>query len=393
MIADKYTIREQNEAIVLTSIINSSEISRSAVSQHTGLNKASISEIVKKLIEDNLVNEVGVGNGSISGGRKPILLQLNKKAGASLSIDLGYDYVSSMLTYLNGEIIEEKRSTDIFVTKENAVEIIQDLITSYTKLTTSFPYRIVGIGIAIHGIVFEDNILFTPYYNLNEIDLFNELEKITDIPIYLENEANLTAIAESTFSTTKNNLVSVSIHSGIGAGIVINDSLYCGIDGRSGEIGHMTLYPNGRKCPCGNKGCFEQYCSERSILTQFQILKGNPTLSIEDLVDSFKKKDELTLTLINTFIENLSIGLNTLFTAYGPEKIYINSALTRMLPEILPETKSRMVGAFNKNIPLYESTLGIKASLLGAAALVIKNFFKVEHLEFQLAKVPLESIM
>lgn len=384
MIADKYTIREQNEAIVLTSIINSSEISRSAVSQNTGLNKASISEIVKKLINDKLINEIGIGNGSVSGGRKPILLQLNKKAGVSLGIDLGYDYVASMLTYLNGEIIKEKRSTGTLITKENVVQIIQDIIQSYTDLASELPYQIVGVAIAIHGIVFENNILFTPYYDLDKTDLLKELSKITTIPIYLENEANLTSLAESTFSTKKNNLVSVSIHSGIGAGIIMNGSLYCGRNGRSGEIGHMTLYPNGLACPCGNHGCFEQYCSEKSIVNQFRSIKKDVSLSIDDLVHEYKNNDEQSLALINKFIENLSIGINNLIATYGPEIIYINSSLTRKIPEILPAVKDSMVSSFNKNTPLFESQLGTKASLLGASALATKKFLRVEHFDFQL---------
>lgn len=383
MIADKYTIREQNEAIVLTNIINNSEISRSAVSKSTGLNKASISEIVKKLMNDQLINETGIGNASSAGGRKPIMLQLNKLAGVSLGIDLGYDYVSSMLTYLNGEIVKEKIITGTLITKENAIDIIKDIIESYTNLATELPYKIIGVTVAIHGIVFENNILFTPYYNLDKIDLFKELSNIIDIPIHLENEANLTALAESTFSSKKNNLVSVSIHSGIGAGIVMNGSLYCGLNGRSGEIGHMTLYPHGLDCPCGNHGCFEQYCSEKSIVNQFRFLKNDPSLSINDLVFSFEQNDEQSLALINTFIGNLSIGINNLIATYGPEIIYINSSLTRKIPGILPTVNNRLVTSFNKNTPLYESQLGTKASLFGATALSIKNFLRVEHLDFR----------
>ncbi|MBT2732461.1 ROK family transcriptional regulator [Carnobacterium sp. ISL-102] len=383
MIADKYTIREQNEAIVLTNIINHSKISRSAVSKRTGLNKASISEIVKKLMNDQIIDEIGIGSGSSSGGRKPILLQLNKHAGVSLGIDVGYDYVSSMLTYLNGEILKEKRTTGTLITKENVVEIIKDIIESYTHLATELPYKIVGVTIAIHGIVFENNILFTPYYNLDKINLFKDLSKITDIPIHLENEANLTALAESTFSSKKNNLVSVSINSGIGAGIVMNGYLYGGLNGRSGEIGHMTLYPHGLACPCGNHGCFEQYCSEKSIMNQFQSLKNDFSLSIDDLVLLFERNDEQSLNLINKFIDNLSIGINNLIATFGPEIIYINSSLTRKIPCILPTVKDKMVSSFNKDTPLYESQLGTKASLLGATALAIKNFLKVDYLDFR----------
>ena len=176
----------------------------------------------------------------------------------------------------------------------------------------------------------------------------------------------------------------MSIHSGIGAGIIMNGSLYSGLNGRSGEIGHMTLYPNGLACPCGNHGCFEQYCSEKSIVNQFRLIKNDSSLSIDDLVKAYENKDEESLKLINKFIENLSIGINNLIATYGPEIIYTNSSLTRKIPEILPTVNNKMVSSFNKNTPLYESQLGTKASLLGASALAIKAFLRVEHLNFQL---------
>jgi len=288
-----------------------------------------------------------------------------------------------MLTYLNGEIVQEKVTKDTLITKENVIEIVEKVIESYINLATKFPYKIIGITIAIHGIVFENNILFAPYYNLDKIDLVTKLSKIIDIPIYLENEANLTALAEKSFSTRKNNLVSVSIHSGIGAGIIINGSLYCGLNGSSGEIGHMILQPHGLVCPCGNHGCFEQYCSEKSIVNQFRLLKNDFSLSIDDLVLSFKNNDKQSSTLINNFIDNLSIGINNLIATYGPEVIYINSSLTRKIPEILPMINNRMVSLFNKNTPLYESQLGTKASLLGATVLATKKFLRVDHLDFQ----------
>ncbi|MDN5372702.1 MAG: hypothetical protein PWR19_1748 [Carnobacterium sp.] len=384
MIADKYTIREQNEAMVLSNIINHSEISRSAVSQNTGLNKASISEIVKKFINDKLINEIGIGSSSVSGGRKPILLQLNKKAGVSLGIDIGYDYVASMLTYLNGEIVKEKSSTGVLVTKENVISIIKDIIDSYTDLASNFPYQIIGITLAVHGIVFEKKIVFTPYYDLDKLDLLEELSKITTIPIYMENEANLTSLAENTFSTKKSNLISVSIHSGIGAGIIMNGSLYCGRHGRSGEIGHMILHPHGLSCPCGNQGCFEQYCSEKAILNQFRLIKNNFSLNLDDLVNEYRNNDTQTVSLIKDLIDHLSIGINNLIATYGPEIIYINSSLTRKIPEILLAVKNNMVSSFNKNTPLFESQLGAKATLLGASSLAIKNFLRVENLDFQL---------
>src|SRR5699024_1178787 len=99
-----------------------------------------------------------------------------------------------------------------------------------------------------------NKILFTPYYDLSGIDLVKQLKDKLDIPIYLENEANLAAMAESSLNNLHKDIVNFSIHTGIGAGVIIDGKLYRGFEGRGGEIGHTTLYPGGLQCPCGNKG-------------------------------------------------------------------------------------------------------------------------------------------
>ncbi|WKK92437.1 ROK family protein [Clostridioides difficile] len=184
-------------------------------------------------------------------------------------MDVGYDYIFSSLSYLDGTIINSKKLTDIQVSKDNVIQLIDEIINSYNISKIDTPYKVIGLTLAIHGITCENKVLFTPYYNLNEIDLYSILSKKYDFPIHIENEANLTALAENTFSTVHNSLLSLSIHSGFGSGIIINNKLYSGRNGMSGEIGHTIIMPNGKLCPCGNRGCLEQYCSEKRYLNSF----------------------------------------------------------------------------------------------------------------------------
>lgn len=104
MISSKYTIREQNEAKILNQIIKSGEISRAELSQVSFLNKASVSSIIKKLIDDHLVIEQRIGEANTR-GRKPILLTFNAKSALIIGIDLGYDYIDAMISYLDGSEI------------------------------------------------------------------------------------------------------------------------------------------------------------------------------------------------------------------------------------------------------------------------------------------------
>lgn len=381
MVTDKYVIREQNASLVLEQIVQQAPISRASLSSNIGLNKATVSDITKKLLEDKLIEEIGIGESSHSGGRKPILLQLNNKAGLSIAIELGYDFISTMVTYLDGEVVFYNKERGTFITKENVLAQVSNIIEKYEKISNLTTYGIIGIGIAIHGIVNENNISFTPYYDLDKIDLYEELTKLYQYPIHIENEANLTAIGESTFSTEFNHLISLSIHSGIGAGIIIDGQLFTGLDGRAGEVGHSVLYPDGKTCPCGNKGCLEQYCSDKVLLEQFKETKQLSDVNPDLLAELYYANDPSVQELIQQHCYNLSKGINNIMTFFAPKLIYMNSSVIRRIPDILPIINDNLQSSFNKDIVIENSNLGSKASLFGATALNIRNFLNISHLK------------
>ncbi len=381
MLVDKYMIRKQNESIVLAQIIKHGTISRAEVAKLTGLNKATVSEITASLIEKELVEELGEGSGTKKGGRKPVLMGFNQRAGYTLNFDLGYNYVSSSLTFLDGSFVDTKKIKNFEVNRDNVMEILADIINDHqAKSQSSSTYGLVGITIAIHGIVEDNQIVFTPYYNLDQLDLVAELEQLYDIPVIVENEANLTAVAEATFSSRDAEIVSLSIYSGIGAGVIINEQLHKGKAGKSGEVGHSTLYPNGRPCPCGNQGCLEQYCSEKAVLEAFSQETGLKA-ELNVLISEYREDNPVVLQLIDEMAFHLSIGVNNLICHFSPETIFLNSAIIRKIPEILSLIKSHLSSSFNQDVALVNSKLGANATLYGAAAISIRRFLELKSLD------------
>lgn len=388
MLNNHSLMRENNVHLILSQIINYPGISRSKISTNIGINKATVSEIVKKLIAESYVIESGTGEGSSSGGRKPILLRINKKSGISISFDVRSDRISYMVNYLNGNIIKIN-SIDTIVDKKNVITIIKEIVSGFKKEVKDMPFGIIGITIAIHGIISDNEILFTPYYNLSHIDLAKVLEDELKIPIYLENEANLAGLAEATLDGTHNNLISCSIHTGVGAGVIINKKLYRGFEGRSGEIGHTTLYPGGIQCPCGNKGCFEQYCSQSAVINFYRKAKQDSMLTIENLVEDYNNDDFVAKKIIEEFSKNLSIGIGNLIGTYGPEVVYINSDLLEKLPITIEKIQNYLSETIYKNTPIKITNTVEKASLYGATVLNIQNFLEVDsiNLSFESEKL------
>ncbi len=150
MISSKYTIREQNEAQILNQIIKEKEISRAKLSQVTSLNKASVSAITKKLLADHLILEKRIGELNTP-GRKPIMLTFNNKAALVIGLDLGYNYIDGMLSFLDGSEIRRFQLTETTITKENFFHLVDSVITELTLQLPQTVYGIIGMTVAIQG--------------------------------------------------------------------------------------------------------------------------------------------------------------------------------------------------------------------------------------------------
>ena len=381
MITDKYYIRGQNESLILREIINKKNISRVELSNLTGLNKASVSSITKKLIDTKLVKEIGTGDGSITGGRKPILLAFNPKAASSISFDIGHNYIEGSLSYLDGEEIVSITKTDFPITKTNVLSLLNKMIQSLETKEPDSPHGIVGITIAIHGLVYNNHIIFTPHYDLDQINLAEELSQLVSYPIYIENEANLTAIGEYTFASNHNNLVCISIHNGIGAGIVFDGLIQTGNNGNAGEIGHSTLIPDGKLCPCGNRGCLELYTSNKSILQSILEVKKLDDINLKVAQQLFQKDDAETKAIMEKSAYYLSIGINNIITLYDPEVIIIQSPLYNEIPELLDIVTNHLQCQFSKKTTIQISSLNKKATLYGALAITVQHFLNIQQLK------------
>ena len=380
MIHSKYTIRENNEATVLNAIISQKEISRAELSVHTGLNKASMSSITKKLLEDELIHEDRIGDAARIGGRKPIMLTFNGKAALTLSVDIAPNYVEGLIAYIDGKVLYEAEIKGIKVSAENALSHITELVEKLMQHSEETPHGIIGLCVAIHGLVNQEEIVFTPNYTLQS-DLKVQLEDVYPFYVHLENEANLAALGEYTFGSSSDSVVSLSIHTGIGAGIVENGKLRTGKTGKAGEIGHSILYPDGRKCPCGNEGCLEQYASHQAIYSELEQMLALPDINSSLVIERYKKGDPVIQKTLRTNAHYLSIAVNNLAVIYEPDLVVINSSIYSQIPELISILKGDLKGKFSCDTRVISSSLKRKATLFGGVAKSTQNFLNIQNLK------------
>ncbi|MGO2083000.1 ROK family transcriptional regulator [Vagococcus sp.] len=383
MIIDKYKIRKRNTAIILKHIITSKSISRSDLALITGLNKASVSDITKELLDQQLIMTNETGEGSQQGGRKPILLTLNPIAAQSISIDLAPKYVEGMLCHLDGTIIKEVKLRNLIVSRENVFDytlnVIEQLIEDLPKASI---YGVIGVSFAVHGVCSDETILYTPNYDLPENFLAQVQAILPYKNITMDNEGNLAALGEYTFGNHSQSLVSINIDTGIGAGLVEKGKLRNGIHGFSGEIGHTILIPDGLICPCGNHGCLERYASHHALYKQLNLEKFNS----DELVKRFNSDQDNVLKALKDNAKYLSIAINNFVMIYDPEVIVINSSVYNKFPFLFDEINQHLNNHFANDIQVCNSSLNKKATLLGGISKNIQAFLNVQNLKLDQLK-------
>ncbi|MCV9888524.1 ROK family transcriptional regulator [Metabacillus halosaccharovorans] len=376
-IGDAAYIKSINRRLIISKIIEAGMISRADLSKITKLTRATISVQVADLLEEELIVESHQEHSSV--GRKPIMLSINRNAGYALGVDLDHKHVTFTLSDLGGNPV----STDILELKNSNYDEILNLliaqIKQYNDQYSDSRFGIVGVVIGIHGTVSKDEIInFIPQHKWKDKNLKADLEKELDMQVYIENNANLCSFAERVFKHHHSeNLVSISMYSGIGLGVLINGELLKGYHGYAGEMGHMIIVPDGRPCNCGNSGCWELYASEASILNQLKELHANQHLTYQDAHKLIMNQDQQTCDVLDSFIKYVAIGLNNIINLLNPETIVLNSELLKIYPNVINKIESNLTSSISDYHKILISDLGKHAAVMGACALAIKSFLNV----------------
>ncbi|MCI6675719.1 MAG: ROK family protein [Clostridiales bacterium] len=232
----------------------------------------------------------------------------------------------------------------------------------------------IGICIAIHGIVLDNIIHFLPYEPYQAIDFASEMEHIFHVPVILENEANLSALGEWAYCHHTKNMIHISVHSGIGIGIIMNNQLISGQNGYAGEFGHSIIEINGRQCPCGNHGCLEQYASERILLKELASLKQLDSITPAQFVRLYQDHDTEADIIVERFIHYMTVGINNLLVLFNPEIIVINSVFTSYFPQLTERITQRLQNFMKPYCKLVSSERMDASILLGGVYLCKQNF-------------------
>ncbi|MDE7300516.1 MAG: ROK family protein [Lachnospiraceae bacterium] len=374
-------IRNLNSRLLLEHLIRLGPISRAALARQTGLTKATVSAIVAELISAGFAAELGSGDAEL--GRKPILLGFCRRAGFAVSIDLGPDYIRALAADLLGDVLLFKQQLTPGTSELIAVlaGLIASMQTAVSAMLPEQAHGLCGIALGIHGVVYDSQITFAPHYRIEQLPLAAELGQRFRVPVFAENEANLAVVGEASFLPPGcRSIVDVSIHSGVGLGLLLDGSLFTGSSGRAGEFGHTILMPGGRPCACGRQGCLEQYLSEKTLTADYAALTGRPGADYAQLANGIRAQEKEAADAVGTYLFYLSLCINNLVQAYDPELIFISDRLLSDFPELLPDLLAQCGHVPASRLRL--SALGRNASLYGGIHRCVREFLGIRTLAF-----------
>jgi len=319
---------------------------------------------------------------------------MGKDTRSAIGVDIGGTNVPASLVDSDGKIIKTiNKKTPGDSKPEALIDTIKDSIDQLNeKLKKEFPgSRISGIGIGAPGALDleKGTIITSPNLkNWKNVPIVDMLKAVSRFPIYMDNDANLAAIGEHWIGAGKgfNNIIMITLGTGVGGGIIINGHIYRGSHGTAGELGHITIVEDGEKCGCGNKGCLEAYASANyTVKRAIKGLKGkvrstlrdiNPKdLSAKDIFIHAKNGDKFSTHTLNESGRYLGIGIATLANIFDPDAIIIGGGFAEagefIIPSAISEAKVRSFKTIMEKLVICKAKLGNDAGIIGAARLAL----------------------
>jgi predicted NBD/HSP70 family sugar kinase len=378
-VASSETAREINRDILLHAIHLHQPVSRADLARLTGLQPSTVSVIIGQLIDEGWVLPGTLGR--LPRGRRPTFVTLNDRH-VALAIDLRPGRANLAVVDINGKLLS--RDTVPYEigagsTADQARTEIAHIAEAARALKAAFADRVFqGLGVSVSGRVDQKThrLLFSPNVPWGQIDVHEELQRVLETPIEMENAANACLFSERWFGNfhDASNVLVVSVSEGIGTGMLVDGSVVRGRDDMAGEFGHMTLDESGPVCGCGNAGCWEVFASNRAGLRYYQELAPETTLTnFQELLNLALAGDLRALRSIDKMMTYLARGLTMLAAGLSPEVIIVVGDCTALWPRIRPLLESQLIArSITPHTPRVVAAMdGDAARLRGAAALVL----------------------
>lgn len=380
-------IQKMNRELIIKFLQQIDVISRSELATMSDLKQATITNIINDFIGWGLVEETGLITGNK--GRRSIGLRLCKEKYKIISLRFSRKYVQIIVFDMGGNVYSEnKYGVDA---KDELKKTISVMIEHIKKALKELDgQKVLGIGIAMPGPWVKKKrtiAYFTGFYEWKDLNIADVIEKELNVPVFLEQDANAALLAEYykiNKPSNEDTILCIMVGQGIGAGIITNGQILKGNLGIAGEIGHMSIQFDGKKCECGNVGCLEGFSSTLSVINQIRerinqypssILSNDS--NIKDILEAYKKGDMLAVDVVNESAKYIGYASASLTNVINPGTIIIGDEMSKAgekyLEEIKKNMKDRVMPIVFENTNIILSEFDLDPVLLGTCHLVVNE--------------------
>jgi predicted NBD/HSP70 family sugar kinase len=375
------SLREGNRRLVIEALRERGVASRAELSRATELSRSTISTIVGDLIDAGLaVERDGQPDGGAHAGRPGVMVALDPSAGLALAIDFGHRHLRVAVSDLSHTVLAERwRELDVDASASDglaeASNFVDEVLVEADVDRGQVIGAVMGLPAPINrltGTVWDSSIL--PGWV--GIDAAAEASSRLSLPVTVENDANLGALAELTWGAAKgrSEVAYLKVASGVGGGLISGGRLSHGVGGTAGEIGHTIVAHDGPVCRCGNHGCLETLASARAVANLLSISRREQ-VSTRRMLELSNSGDAATRRLIGDAGRAIGVAVANLCNIVNPECVVIGGDMALagdvLLDPVREVVQRNAIPSAAADTEIVAGVLGERAEMLGALALVM----------------------
>ncbi|MFJ9622577.1 ROK family protein [Streptomyces sp. NPDC101181] len=372
------SLHRANLERVVRAVRMAGSLTQAEIARSTGLSAATVSNIVRELKDGGTVEVTPTS----AGGRRARSVSLSGDAGIVIGVDFGHTHLRVAVGNLAHQVLaEEAEPLDVDASSAEGFGRAEVLVKRLIEATAIGPDKIIGVGLGVPGpIDVESGTLGSTSIlpGWTGINPREELAGRLGVPVYVDNDANLGALGELVWGSGRGvkDLAYIKVASGVGAGLVIDGTIYRGPGGTAGEIGHITLDESGPVCRCGNRGCLETFTAARYVLPLLQPSHG-PGLTMERVVQLAREGDPGCRRVIGDVGRHIGSGVANLCNLLNPSRVVLGGSLAEagelVLGPIRDSVSRYAIPSAARQLSVLPGALGGRAEVLGALALVLSE--------------------
>lgn len=375
-------VRAQNSALLLRMLWRERQMTRVEIAKRSGLSHSTVSIIVAELERSGLVQTLGAL--ASRGGRRPQLIGFRDDCCGMIGVEIGARHVAVVLSDLRGRALAfEQRRHPVRSDPRGTLQLVGELLEQALSEARFSLRKVIGIGVAVPTPVdpaAEGRFSELIYPAWRELDVRQELASRYGVPVFVDNDANLGALAEFWWGAGvgASELTYVKVGAGVGAGHIIRGELYRGKTGHAGEIGHVQIDPAGPTCVCGNRGCLTTYIGAKELSERARVMFGlsePPTL--QEIVRRARSGDLTARALVDDVGERLGRVIGTLLNLLDVELVIVGGEIgtvgDMLLDAVRQAVRKRALPSTVAQTRIVTSSLGERAIAMGAATLVFSS--------------------